>query len=418
MKGTFLLVLLLKCFHQNNGCAVESAILICPTIPANFPSGSEVKTFLLVTTDLGEINSTVFHHDIMASVTSVIFKGVGITSIAEGAFSSFFNLSRLVLDRNKLTAINYKWLGRPDTLTELTASENQISVLSGVMLEELTNLNKLDLRRNQISSIHPHTFSNLAALTLLDLSDNNLTHLTSEMFSPLRITSMCLQGNRWHCSCDAQDFLKFIMDLKNKALLVRPYNVTCASPLLVRGQPVWNVSECRTPTSEGPRPTNAALTTSPGLNVTRPTTDKITPFNPRTTHNIDSTSALHHPPSYTTNIVLMLITVIVVLCVILLFVIILALLYRRKRKRKRVAPRDQSKLVTVEKDHYKAEVAEHMRWDKETPAPTSLTGARAKSANAILFTSPFGISGDFHVEPALMDKGENQRGGAGEAEVL
>ncbi|XP_055018004.1 uncharacterized protein LOC129411355 [Boleophthalmus pectinirostris] len=92
----------------------------------------------------------------------------------------------------------------------------------------------------------------------------------------------------------------------------------------------------------------------------------------------------------------------------LLLVIVLAVLYRRKRNKKTVAPKDQVEQVSKEKDHQKTHITGHMRWDIETPSPVSLSEARAKSANAILFTSPFAVPGDCDGDPALLENGENK----------
>uniref|UniRef100_A0AAV2MR89 Calmodulin-regulated spectrin-associated protein 1 n=1 Tax=Knipowitschia caucasica TaxID=637954 RepID=A0AAV2MR89_KNICA len=316
-----------------------------------FPSGlSNLLISVPPQYHIGEINATVFHHDNLGSVTLFNIKRAGITGIADGAFNSFLGLKSLALDKNKLTDINHKWLSRPATLTEL-----------GI---------------------------------------------------PLHNTNFSLKGNPWRCACDAQDFYAFIMDLRNRSLLLHPEDVTCASPPSLRGKPVWNVSECSTPY---PVPTSLSTTEDPNVSrpVSRPVSDKTTLLLKTTlptSSSLNVPTGSHRPPPYSTNIVPMLSTVIVALCVALLLVIILALVYRRKRSRRTVAPRDQNKQMTTETDHQKDDVTGHTCWDIEAPSPMSLTGIRAKSANAILFTSPFASAG-FH-DPASLGVGENKTAGS------
>lgn len=105
----------------------------------------------------------------------------------------------------------------------------------------------------------------------------------------------------------------------------------------------------------------------------------------------------------------------VVLCALLLLVCVLAVLYRRKRNRKMVAPRGQVTEVKVPREQLVGEKTNgtgNMHWDTRTSCQTSFTGARAKSANAILFTSPFGVSGKDHEVLSEDKQKEEETGGS------
>ncbi|XP_062307377.1 uncharacterized protein LOC134011883 [Osmerus eperlanus] len=145
--------------------------------------------------------------------------------------------------------------------------------------------------------------------------------------------------------------------------------VKCKSPADLRGQLVWNVSRCVTPT---------AHPVSPTLLLVPLTSDKPVP---------------QIPPSVT---IPALIAIIVVLCVLLCVVCALAGVYGRRRRRKQVRPQPEIKEEEGEpqplnppRQPYQKCPEEMMNWDLECVRRVPGTEVRAKSANAVLSTSPF-----------------------------
>ncbi|KAI9513767.1 hypothetical protein NQZ68_039431 [Dissostichus eleginoides] len=343
--------------------AVDPTESIRSVIMKLFPPGISTLAFSLI--DVGEINSTVLHSESLTSVTHLQIERSGITGIAEGAFSSFENLTNLNLNKNLLTEINPKWLGRPHILRDLSLAGNQIEALNESMLHGLDSLVSLSLNKSKIRTIHQNTFSSNSVLAELDLSGNRMTWVSPQVFQSLRSTRIRLDRNPWNCSCRAGDFVDFLKDLQNRSLLDRPMDVTCESPPSLRGQRVWNVSVCVTPPP--PPPTSAVtptfkpstiLTSGPtSTSATRVTsTTSVTEFSVHPKPSDPSTMTPTPTSTPTTTV--------------------------QKKK-------DELKEDSRSQSPGHSEKTEISRWDSETGWRRSFTGVRAKSANAILFVSTF-----------------------------
>ncbi|KAF7661735.1 hypothetical protein LDENG_00255320 [Lucifuga dentata] len=351
MKGLAALALLLLSLRLSRAqsCVAEGQILICQEVPATFKPG--YLSLVLLLKDAGEINSTAFHSDGLASVTRLTIDGASVTAIVNEAFASFQNLKRLSLNLNALTWIDSRWFGRPAILSELSLMENRIEVLEERMLHGLVSLTKLNLAKNRIRTINPNSFRSQSNLVELDLSGNRMTRVMPQVFGPLGSTRMRFDGNPWDCSCGVEDFADFLRDLQNRSLLEREMEVTCDSPPSLSGVPVWNVSVCVT--SSPSQPTPETQTSLPP----EPTSSHITA--PTTTRTTGPETPLHPRPTGTSNVATVL------LCLLLFVVCFLALLYKRNHDSKTVTP---------------------------GPANGDRQKVRARSANAILFTSHFGVS--------------------------
>ncbi|XP_062929190.1 uncharacterized protein LOC134359622 isoform X1 [Mobula hypostoma] len=215
----------------------------CTLIPHASWYPSNIKLLLFkVESGIGSINYTTFNSSRLTSVSNLTITDSGVTSIAQGAFSSFRRLVVLILNNNKLSTISASWFASPASLVKLSLFRNRIHTIDVTSLSNLSNLVELNLSQNAISDIADQGFRSNLKLSILDLSTNNLTFLRTETFAGLHLKKLGLQDNPWICSCELADFANFLGDLVNKSA-VDGYSITCHDPPNLQGSPVWNVSD-------------------------------------------------------------------------------------------------------------------------------------------------------------------------------
>ncbi|XP_026176471.1 uncharacterized protein LOC113138349 isoform X3 [Mastacembelus armatus] len=400
--------LLLVNVQTGQSCVGEGHILICRDIPSYFSPG--YSTLLIHLNNMGEINSTVFRSNNLSSVTRLRIDSAGVTRIAEGAFISFQNLTTLSLQANRVTQINPKWFGQRGVLTELILTDNHIEDLNELMLKGLSSLTKLSLNKNRIRSIGQNSFRSQTNLAELDLSENRMVWVSPEVFRSLSSPKIRLHGNPWNCLCETEDFVASLKDLWSRFVLDRETEVTCENPPSLRGRPVWNVTVCVTPPT--PRPPSGTLHPNPTDGLTTSSTSSVTYLtsppsppsrtetfvHPKPTGSITHTgvteTCVNSEPPSETNTVSTLVVVIAALCVLLFVVCFLVVLHRRKHQNKTVIPaRPKEEGNMMEEDGgwshgHSEERHPEMAWRRH------FTGVRAKSANAVLLTSPVCVKDD------------------------
>nr|XP_043883052.1 uncharacterized protein LOC122770124 isoform X2 [Solea senegalensis] len=417
-------------------CDAEQRSLICHSIPSYFSPG--YLTLVMYVNDVGNINSTLFHSEGLASVTRLRLDGADITGIDEGAFGSLQNLTSVSLMRNSLTQVNSNWFARPAVLSELSLSENQIEAVNESMLGGFTGLTKLSLSKNRIRTIGPHSLASQSSLAELDLSENRLTRLSPQVLGPLRSTKIRLDANPWDCSCAAQDSVLLIKGLHSRSQLDRESLVTCVTPSALNGRPVWNVTTaCETSPEPGSTSVSQSVNVKPTSALTPAASEKVetTQSQPTTERSVQTTptdgavqtshtgntsfseaetaTRVTSTPSHNgasgscetshavQTILSALIAVIVILCVLLFVVCFLLVQHRRKHiNAAAVTPgkpaneKSEQESGTT-RDRSPLEPPDSR--DPELLLRRTLTGVRAKSADAVLFTSPFAASGSDRV---------------------
>ncbi|XP_072242950.1 uncharacterized protein [Leuresthes tenuis] len=206
MRGVAALALLLVNVHLGRPCEKVEQVLFCLKIPSYFDPGC--SSLLMVLKNIGEVNSTVFQSDNLASIISLIINNANITRIAEKGFGSFPQLTSLSLAGNMLSQVNTSWFRNPAVLRELNVADNRIAEVTESTLKGLSNLTKLRLNKNRIKAIRPSSFRSQSALAEVDLSENRLTWVPPQIFTSLgSLRSIRLDGNPWNCSCVHRDFV-------------------------------------------------------------------------------------------------------------------------------------------------------------------------------------------------------------------
>ncbi|XP_028314086.1 uncharacterized protein LOC114470225 isoform X2 [Gouania willdenowi] len=178
-------------------------------------------------------------------------------------------------------------------------------------------------------------------------------------------------------------------------------DVVCESPPALRGQPVLSVSQCAT----GP-PSHTVASASAGTSLHPLQTDAppeyssshsdlsmtvISTTSPLTSSHIALLELCHPPGASGLSTVGTLVSVIGLLCVCVL-VCVLVLLHRRKTRNKVATPERPTEETqqNIESSLGSSEMP-------EVTEKKSCGGVRAKSANAVILTSPFCVAEKDHV---------------------
>ena len=127
---------------------------------------------------------------------------MGITAIAEGAFSGMVHLSVLDLSANYIHFISPGAFKDLTSLMTLNLNSNALhlddaGMLSG-LFQQCRSLKHLDLDYNLLSSITEHTFSGLwYSVETLDLYGNTISDISSQAFSGFqKLRSVTLGNNQ------------------------------------------------------------------------------------------------------------------------------------------------------------------------------------------------------------------------------
>lgn len=108
-----------------------------------------------------------------------------LSSLGRRHFTAQGGLQYLLLNRNRLTSVEFDSLTGLSSLTLLNLSENLIEHIADRVFFSLKSLEKLDLSNNLITSVSTSAFAGLRSLKLLSLRNNKLTKVPSDSLKPL-----------------------------------------------------------------------------------------------------------------------------------------------------------------------------------------------------------------------------------------
>lgn len=121
-------------------------------------------------------------------------------------------------------------------LLALNLSLNSLTILPQGIFSGLTSIIELDLSFNTLTYLRPNTFP--VTLRNLDLSDNFLA--TPDPLNFQSLTFLSLKGNRFHCDCHLESFLKWLNVTRIE--LKEHHQYTCEFPTVLFNFPLQNYS--------------------------------------------------------------------------------------------------------------------------------------------------------------------------------
>eukprot|EP00117_Sycon_ciliatum_P009948 scpid42064/ scgid2596/ CUB and sushi domain-containing protein 3; CUB and sushi multiple domains protein 3 len=153
-------------------------------------------------TDTGSINTTTmsyFSTSIMDlhplktlptpgnAMDSITFQSCLITSVPEGTFSKFPQLTELTLRVNKIVTIWPGAFNNVPKLTKLVLDHNPLSFLPDNVFANLTSLDHLDLSNNELTTLSLQMFAGAnLKLSTLELHDNKFAFVQDELLDSIR----------------------------------------------------------------------------------------------------------------------------------------------------------------------------------------------------------------------------------------
>ncbi|XP_052465277.1 carboxypeptidase N subunit 2 isoform X2 [Carassius gibelio] len=142
-------------------------------------------------------------------------------------FSSLANLTRLLLNNNKISSLDAGTFDSLHNLETLQLRGNGLFYLPGLLFHRLHKLQELDLSFNHISSVSADIFQNNSLLRALSLQANTISQLPEEIFSRLdHLEELNLRSNLIH-NLSAETFPSGLrkLILKKNALAQLPHNI-------------------------------------------------------------------------------------------------------------------------------------------------------------------------------------------------
>ena len=158
-------------------------------------------------------------------------------------------LEDLALARNNLKSVRQIPFIKASNLTSLNLNDNQIKTINSVIADAFKHLIHLSIDGNELITLSG--LEDLANLEHLSAARNQITQvplwLISTLHKPILMT-LDLSVNSFRCSCEIENFRKWIESDKNTWL--QPGQYSCATPESLAGVSISEVeSDCRSYTA-------------------------------------------------------------------------------------------------------------------------------------------------------------------------
>ena len=158
-------------------------------------------------------------------------------------------LKDLALARNKLRSITQILFIKASNLTSLNLNDNQIKTIDSVVANAFKQLVHLSINGNALISLSG--LKDMTNLEHLTAARNQITQvplwLISKSQKPILIT-LDLSVNSYHCSCEIENFRKWIES--DTSTWLQPGQYSCATPETLAGVSISEVElDCRSHTA-------------------------------------------------------------------------------------------------------------------------------------------------------------------------
>lgn len=178
-----------------------------------------------------ELRRNEFKDANLPNLHKIFLRNCTLQEIHRDAFKELHLLIELDLSNNRLKVLEVGLFTDLIRLRLFTAAFNQIERLDDYLFVNMTFLAKIEMQHNQLHSVGLRTFVNVPTLKEIDLQSNRLSVLKQETFRDLGLNGLPLFDNPWNCTCDLQQFKRFVID---KGLYTKP--TSCYEPMELRGK--------------------------------------------------------------------------------------------------------------------------------------------------------------------------------------
>lgn len=215
---------------KKNADCRNTSMTVVPT-----EMSSELQVIDLSFNQIPELRRDEFKDANIENLHKIFMKNCTVQEINRDALKGLQVLIELDLSNNFIKVLHPGTFSGLIKLRTLILNNNELEVLEDYLFENLSFLNKVELKENKLHRIGLQTFVECQSLFQIFLDSNRLSILKQETFDKMnKLKSLSLSENPWNCTCELQQFQKFVI----KENLYTP-PTSCYQPLHLRGK-LWS----------------------------------------------------------------------------------------------------------------------------------------------------------------------------------